>query len=1304
MFQRRIRQQRRHRAPLRAAAASFEPLEPRTLLSTVLWTGGGNGATWEDPNNWSTHALPGSTADVVIDVAANPAITLSSAAASIHSLTLAEALTVTGGSLAVATTATITGTLTINGGTVTGGAWDSTGGTFQAGASTASTLSGVSLSGDLVLPGGANLRIASGITLAPTARIRLTGAATNNLGFVGSTTLASGMISLENSAGLAFVGCVGTGTLTIGPAAAISGGRAVLGQNVFSAGNAGLINQGTISATGAITMNASGSATFANPGTLESTGSGVLSVAAGTWSSAGTIRAATSGTVTLSGAWSSTGHLVCDDGTLNLGGTISPASLSGLMRTGGQVNLTGTLNNAGATLTLDDTSGSWTLNGGTIMGGTVALTQSATLLFTTNNASTLSGVTLSGELVLAAGNALRISSGLTFTAGSSVHLTGDGATLGFAGAQTISAPAAGAEFVFEIPTSATGTIGFVTAGAVTISSSIRIHGANGTIGGAVFGGAAGSLINQGVISADTPGSPLTLRGTLTNSGTFEAVSGASLLILSGAALSNYATSTLTGGTWRVLDGSTLSFGPGAITINAATIYLAGASTFAALSGLATNRGTLTLADGRGFTFAPVGNTFTNAATGTLIKSGAGDLALPASLHLDSPGAVVAAGGTLSIIGPLVQHTGGSLTGGTWKALDGGTLLFPGPVTTNSGTIVLAGSGSMPDTAQLGTNSGSITLADGHGFTFAPPGAVFVNAAGATLAKTGTGQTTIAASLLFNNQGTVRVSGGTLAIDLCAQLSGSALTGGSWAIDGGTLDMAATLLTSAASVSFTSAGGEFPAFDTVQTSSGTITVSSGGALTLASLTNTGTLVLNTGGTLTITGAMNQNGSANIAGGVLHAGAGGASTGVFVLSASGSVRFEGDQTLAQSAAFTGASGTVSFVSGTVDSSASFAMGATLALRGGVLAQSRALALTGPLSISSGTLFLNAASTIPTLQLSGGVLDGSGDLTISGAFPWTGGIMAGSGRTIVGAAGSATISGPAFRLLSRRLELACPTVWSSGSLLIDHGTLTNRAGATFTISAPVRLLGSPTGAFNNLGTLVKSGTTYARIDAILNNSGTVRIANGSLALLGGGVHTGAFIVNAGARLRMAGQNIAQAAATFTGAGIFDLSGGSLLALGGYSITGSTGIAGQATFKGVFAAGSVKIKNGVLDLGSNSTATSVFNSGTLRLNASTLALTGSFTQTSSGTLTVQINSLGATARYGHITAAALSLSGALQVSFAHVYPDDGAQFNFLTGTSRTGTFQSASAASLGPNRAFLFTYTPTVARMTVRARIFDG
>ncbi len=95
-----------------------EVLEERRLLASIAWTGGGDGKSWTDPNNWSSHALPGSTDDVTINQAGNPTIQITSGAESVHSLTSTDPLSIFGGSLSVAASSSLSGGLTMTGGTL----------------------------------------------------------------------------------------------------------------------------------------------------------------------------------------------------------------------------------------------------------------------------------------------------------------------------------------------------------------------------------------------------------------------------------------------------------------------------------------------------------------------------------------------------------------------------------------------------------------------------------------------------------------------------------------------------------------------------------------------------------------------------------------------------------------------------------------------------------------------------------------------------------------------------------------------------------------------------------------------------------------------------------------------------------------------------------------------------------------------------------------------------------------------------------------------------------------------------------
>ncbi|MFO0815076.1 MAG: SdrD B-like domain-containing protein [Gemmatales bacterium] len=127
-----------------------ELLEDRTVPALVSWTGAGGDFDWNNAANWGG-TLPGAADDVVIDQAG---ITINHSAGSddsINSLVTQSSVAVSGGSLLVASTSTIYGSLTLS--ATYGGSGNTTVfGTIQ---STGGTLRGVGGQGSLVgLSGG----------------------------------------------------------------------------------------------------------------------------------------------------------------------------------------------------------------------------------------------------------------------------------------------------------------------------------------------------------------------------------------------------------------------------------------------------------------------------------------------------------------------------------------------------------------------------------------------------------------------------------------------------------------------------------------------------------------------------------------------------------------------------------------------------------------------------------------------------------------------------------------------------------------------------------------------------------------------------------------------------------------------------------------------------------------------------------------------------------------------------------------------------------------------------------------------
>src|SRR4051812_32361344 len=273
----------------------FEPLELRRLFAAVAWTGAGDGVNWTNTANWSGNALPTAADDVTINVAANPNIVLASGTQSIHSLNLAENLSVNGGSLGVATTASSTVNVGVSGGTVLGGTWSfGAGGGFNIGTTGGSVLNGVSTTGDLFFATDNAHAVMSGNTTFGTAHLSNN---STSIGFAPGFTLSSNVLFEGAATGrrdLEMNG--GTGSLTIGATGSIKtaagfAGSVNIGSSFWFGGAMTLNNGGLISSeTNGRTISII-SANFANTGTTQATNSGTIVLApANSYANGGTFN------------------------------------------------------------------------------------------------------------------------------------------------------------------------------------------------------------------------------------------------------------------------------------------------------------------------------------------------------------------------------------------------------------------------------------------------------------------------------------------------------------------------------------------------------------------------------------------------------------------------------------------------------------------------------------------------------------------------------------------------------------------------------------------------------------------------------------------------------------------------------------------------------------------------------------------------------------------------------------------------------------------------------------------------------
>jgi hypothetical protein len=334
-------------------------------------------------------------------------------------------------------------------------------------------------------------------------------------------------------------------TLTLASTTTVRG-RGIISSDLHFGGTGTIINQGLISADVAgqtLTVNPD---TFTNQGTAQAINGATLTIGATNWNN-------------------STGVLLVNNGTLNLDGTFTnPGAIN---RTGGTINVTGTWNNTGNSYLLSSSTGDFRLNGGTIRGGTINQDGGA-LRFSTSGSNILDAVTITGAMQLSESSAfVRLMNGATF---SQADLTGASSRLLFEGtAATPSSTLSGALINLDASNAGFGLSGNMT---LTLASTTTVRG-RGIISSDLHFGGTGTIINQGLISADVTGQTLTVNpDTFTNQGTAQAINGATLTI----SATNWNNSTgvllVNNGTLN-LDGTFTN--PGAINRTGGTINITG---------------------------------------------------------------------------------------------------------------------------------------------------------------------------------------------------------------------------------------------------------------------------------------------------------------------------------------------------------------------------------------------------------------------------------------------------------------------------------------------------------------------------------------------------------------------------------------------------------------------------------------------------------------------------------------------------------------------------------------------------------
>jgi hypothetical protein len=408
-----------------------------------------------------------------------------------------------------------TGNFMLRNGTVTGGSITQSGGARLAFHSAGGTLTGVAISGDLVLDKVSDRVLLNGGTTF-TGNAVLSGNHTL-LGMEGVNVISGAQtISLDGtSASLAVEGM--NSELTLGVNAVLRGRGAVRNGAFITGGNGHLKNMGRL------TSDLDGQILkvelphFTNVGIAEAVNGATLQLTSPQWINLGLLRA-TGANLNLDDAWTNVGLISLTNARLRLGGSFSTAgmNLSGWSRSGGTVELTGNLDNTGATLFLHSGTGDIRLQNGTITGGAI-IPGDQRIVFTSHG-GTLRDLVWQGDLhfdEVSAGVELENSS---FTG--DAHFNATNGRLSFLGTSTVSG-------VKTLNLNASGsTVSIEGNDAVlTLDPNVIVRGRGYLNRGQVVTSNNARIVNRGVIRADIPAGILRIIPDITQEGTLEATTG-----------------------------------------------------------------------------------------------------------------------------------------------------------------------------------------------------------------------------------------------------------------------------------------------------------------------------------------------------------------------------------------------------------------------------------------------------------------------------------------------------------------------------------------------------------------------------------------------------------------------------------------------------------------------------------------------------------------------------------------------------------------------------------------------------------
>ncbi|HEX7469457.1 MAG TPA: putative Ig domain-containing protein, partial [Verrucomicrobiae bacterium] len=415
-----------------------------------------------------------------------------------------------------------------------------------------------------------------------------------------------------------------------------------------------------------------------------------------------------------------------------------------------------------------------------------------------------------------------------------------------------------------------------------------------------------------------------------------------------------------------------------------------------------------------------------------------------------------------------------------------TVTVPAGTTATAGSVSVGGaSGTQTlsiDRATLTLNNASVVNANGH-----------LDFLVAQSVLTGAGDLTVNGTLNWVN-GTIS-GAGVLSIG----------GGGLLAIGSGGVTLARTLKNGGTT---TWAGGNLTASTGATINNlagGTFDITADGHLNGSATTpisNLG-LIRQTAGTVStiVTAPFTNSGTLEVRAATLSLNLGGTQTGSISNAPGATLQFGGGSHVLAAGSFVIGAGAVAVSGGatTLTASGTFDVGSTLNVTAGTVTLSGTCNVTGAtLSVSGGIVNFNSAGSVAVVNVTGGTLGGTSPVTVTGPLTLSGGTVT---NALVNANGGLTINGNTT-LNGAKLINPGTAIWSAGNFTGANGAVfSNLLGATFinTFDGNAGTGAGATPIFVNAGLFQKTNGTAplgtTSIDFQFINTGTVEVRTNTL-----------------------------------------------------------------------------------------------------------------------------------------------------------------------------------------------------------------